>query len=466
MEIKTLGSLMSYSAEKPEPKDMVRNKPYTVLRGNGIFRYVNTGVILLTEKIRDIEPALPFLPSEEESVVYALEQKVPFSYLHRIMDFFKYVYEKNHTEACAIVYRITPEILEQMPQDLRNDYDEVVYQEEGSEFIIYCPYQQNSSTITVFKDDLVYDWLNKNAYSVAEWHSHHTMDAFWSGTDIANQKDLIYYGVLGKINTEDKILFKYVVDNQLTNIPVSEVFDFPQVKVTRSVVETVKTELLTHNDLLASDEVTDSDVSEEVHDYVGVIPRKDEFPNTWFARCTQNKYITESNFKSFKGSEQRSIGFKPYTFGGSNPSPHIKPTTKTVAPYTLGAVADEDDDIEPENTTSNLDQYLEFEKDSDVVGKNLEGLPTTETEKAVSPLNETKTENETKTDVDDKNTEEQGKEPVEPKNNNSKAVEETVAENPITEQVVVEQAPTTSVTPKDADKQGSFFGWVKRNLLN
>lgn len=58
------------------------------------------------------------------------------------------------------------------------------------------------------------------------------MAAFWSGTDNANQKDPILYGVFGHINTEDDFLVKFVWQGENINIPTEVVVDYPQLQAT------------------------------------------------------------------------------------------------------------------------------------------------------------------------------------------------------------------------------------------
>lgn len=58
----------------------------------------------------------------------------------------------------------------------------------------------------------------------------HTMGAFWSSTDNANENATQFYGVYGEIfKPETAFLFRYVHGSDKTDIPASELFDMPKV---------------------------------------------------------------------------------------------------------------------------------------------------------------------------------------------------------------------------------------------
>ena len=66
------------------------------------------------------------------------------------------------------------------------------------------------------------------------------MDAFWSGTDNANENMTQFYGVWGKINdAQPKFLFRWVSGESKVNIDPSILFDYPIVETKTVITKTV-----------------------------------------------------------------------------------------------------------------------------------------------------------------------------------------------------------------------------------
>jgi hypothetical protein len=65
------------------------------------------------------------------------------------------------------------------------------------------------------------------AEAIIEVHSHHTMHAFWSGTDDRDEQGFRLYGVLGDIFSEPVLRVRVGVYGYFWEIPASEVFELP-----------------------------------------------------------------------------------------------------------------------------------------------------------------------------------------------------------------------------------------------
>lgn len=253
-----------------EPDVYERNRPYYLMKKDGVYRHTSTGAMLIKELYTSFgKVSVPGLQNGSVGVDYILP-KIPFKYWLMILDFYKAVYEQDGTEAAVHIYY--NEEGKNIPEEM-NRY-KVGLVEDGK-WNIYCPQQVSSSTLTSFGDDELYEWFRKNTISVIETHSHHTMDAFWSGTDNRNQQDAQYYGVYGKITSNDNFLMKYVVNGELTNIPVTEVFEFPMI-ITTETVKGVEGYNVCK---------TDAELQTVERPYDGSFERLNEFPEKWLTDC-------------------------------------------------------------------------------------------------------------------------------------------------------------------------------------
>lgn len=139
----------------------------TMLNGNQVY------MIHKADKI-------PGLPRLEPTLRFTPTIKFPKTLLRTILAAFKAVYDRDSTEAAAQVYR----------------------NRETGEYFIYYPVQQNSPAQSTYKNDLAAtETLRKEHDLLMELHSHASMNSFFSGTDDANEKLLLYYVVFGKFNT-------------------------------------------------------------------------------------------------------------------------------------------------------------------------------------------------------------------------------------------------------------------------
>lgn len=143
--------------------------------------------------------------------------KLPQEHYLKVTKWFEDVYDKNGTESSMLIYygkldesKIPSEYKERWEQG--KVVNESTKEEEG--WVLYIPTQENTSVVTKFLDKLADHLKEEQELSlVCEAHSHHVMNAFWSGTDLANQKEFKHYLVIGQIKGEEKqYALKYALD--------------------------------------------------------------------------------------------------------------------------------------------------------------------------------------------------------------------------------------------------------------
>lgn len=267
-----------------------KGKPHFVMGGNGVFKVLRKDAILNKVQVAKLTSSfkIPLLQDISEEFEYILP-KIPFKHYINILDFFKAVYEKDGTEAsCMIYYNQTEEEIE-----IPTEYATLA--EKGldidGKWLIYAPKQVNTATLTDFRGDLFDEWLRANYTKVIECHSHNVMNSFWSGTDNSNQKENMYYGVFGKITTEDTFLLKAVANDGkiYDNLPVDSLFEFPKVKLTKEIVGVD----------------TDSDTpladlgQPELVTYKGSFNRLNKFKPSWIEQHTKGGSFGHSAFNTY-----------------------------------------------------------------------------------------------------------------------------------------------------------------------
>jgi hypothetical protein len=223
----------------PQPPEAYEKPTNIVVAGNGIFRVVKTPVGLFKVKIEDTKVAIPGLGHMEEGPELLIP-KIPLKYLIMVLTFYRDVHKKDGTEASALFF--WNHNSEALPSKYSDNTDVKGLIQDG-QLIIYCPQQKNSGTLSEFGEDGMVNYLREHCTPLCETHSHHTMDAFWSGTDNANENMTQFYGVWGKTNDEQpKFLFRWVCGEKKINIDASILFDIPQEETkTITMVKTIKT---------------------------------------------------------------------------------------------------------------------------------------------------------------------------------------------------------------------------------
>lgn len=85
------------------------------------------------------------------------------------------------------------------------------------ELFSYTPKQDNSGALTAVDNDDVYDALNKYIGMYVETHSHNSMQAFASGTDLANSKVDGLQLVFGQFNTNTVQMHTWITVRGVTS---------------------------------------------------------------------------------------------------------------------------------------------------------------------------------------------------------------------------------------------------------
>lgn len=227
-----------FGPQAPEAYDKPTN---IVVARNGVFRVVKTPIALFNVKLADIpaDKAIPGIGEMTEGP-QLLIPKIPLKYLIMILTFYRDVHTKDGTEASALFFWNHNE--EELPTEY-TDNTPVKGMIQDGQLIIYCPQQKNSGSLSEFHQDGMVNYLREHCTPLCETHSHHTMDAFWSGTDNANENMTQFYGVWGKIKDEQpKFLFRWVCGGTRVNVDPSMLFDIPQVEIKTTVTTTIPVE--------------------------------------------------------------------------------------------------------------------------------------------------------------------------------------------------------------------------------
>ena len=93
----------------------------------------------------------------------------------------------------------------------------------SDELFSYTPLQYNHGALTEVADkDEWYDRFNKQFGMYVETHSHNSMDAFASGTDIDNSANDGFQLVFGRLNTENPIMYSWMTMNRVMRLGMTE----------------------------------------------------------------------------------------------------------------------------------------------------------------------------------------------------------------------------------------------------
>jgi hypothetical protein len=279
----------------PQPPEAYDKPTNIVVAGNGIFRVVKTPVALFKVKTGDI-PAASKIPglADMDEVPELLIPKIPLKYLTMVLTFYRDVHAKDGTEASALFFWNHNN--ENLPTKYSDDTDVKGLIEDG-QLIVYCPQQKNSGTLSEFGEDGMVNYLREHCTPLCETHSHHTMDAFWSGTDDANENMTQFYGVWGKIKDEQpKFLFRWVCGGKRVNLDASILFDIPQIE-TKTITTTKVIKTIPGQEPTETEEVKEVVVSES---FKGPWERV-EAPDDWMPQHRKSWGGTTGGYNYNKG---------------------------------------------------------------------------------------------------------------------------------------------------------------------
>lgn len=203
-----------------------------VTAGNGIFRVRKTPIAIFKTRMQEV--SIPGLPHMQEGAEILIP-KIPMKMIIQVLSFYRDVYDQDKTEACANFFWNYNNVPLPKMDGLLVD----------GQLVLHCPLQLNSSAETNFEngehtrgEDI--DWLRNNLAPLCESHSHHSMGAFWSGTDNANENYPQFYLVMGHIDKDDiQVEFRWCEGNKKVKESPSLLIEWPQ--LTQTIEKTKST---------------------------------------------------------------------------------------------------------------------------------------------------------------------------------------------------------------------------------
>lgn len=215
-----------------------KEKPTNIVFAkNGVFRVVVTPIAIFKTQIAETTTKQDILGVEAmEAGPQLLIPKIPFRYLQMILSWYKDINIKDHTEASVLFFWNHNNVAIPTQYADKKPINGLIV---DGQLVIYCPKQRNSPGLSEFHMDTMVPWLRENLSLLCETHSHNTMNAFFSGTDDANENATQFYGVWGKVmDNEPAFAFRYVCGDQKIQITPDVLFEWPKKVVkTLEVVE-------------------------------------------------------------------------------------------------------------------------------------------------------------------------------------------------------------------------------------
>lgn len=256
----------------PVEADMEKDNNIIVGK-NGIFRVVRTPVATLTTQIAKMETGytVPGLQDLVQGVELKVP-KIPFKYWLMCLSFYKDVHKKDATEASVLFFwnHTGGEVCK-----FYEDGAPVKGLIEDGNLIVYCPVQKNQGGLSEFHEDGMVDWLRENTTPLLETHSHHTMDAYFSPTDDANENANQFYGVFGKItDAQPKFAFRFCSGKHKVNYDPWVLFEAPVVK---SITQVIMGDIVVDMEQKAA--------------FAGPWPML-QYPDDWMGQHTKKTYVT------------------------------------------------------------------------------------------------------------------------------------------------------------------------------
>ena len=193
-----------------------------IMAGNGVFEYSVSNFGYAIQKahgIGDFNGLGPSYPSLADGifVTHNNYEKLPRKALETVLEWYRRVQAKNGEEAQVNFYY--NEHGRTHVQD-ENGNDVELSSITGVKFwsdklFSYTPKQWNSSTLTEVADDHYYEEFNRVFGMYVETHSHNSMDAFASGTDIANSANDGFQLVFGHFGTDKVEMYSWATASQI-----------------------------------------------------------------------------------------------------------------------------------------------------------------------------------------------------------------------------------------------------------
>lgn len=189
----------------------------TILAGNGIFEKQKSWIGESVKQVSDYKFA--GLPAMEETISVTSEglPKIPAEAIRYVIKWYHDTTKSTGKEAQINFYNAKGKRTLNVNGVEKNLEDIKGVHFWSDELFSYTPKQDNSGALTAVDNDDVYDALNKYIGMYVETHSHNSMQAFASGTDLANSKVDGLQLVFGQFNTNTVQMHTWITVRGVTS---------------------------------------------------------------------------------------------------------------------------------------------------------------------------------------------------------------------------------------------------------
>ena len=189
----------------------------TILAGNGIFEKQKSWIGESVKQVSDYKFA--GLPEMEETISVTSEDlpKIPAEAIQYVIKWYRDTTKSTGKEAQINFYNAKGKRTLNVNGVEKNLEDIKGVHFWTDELFSYTPKQDNSGALTAVDNDDVYDALNKYIGMYVETHSHNSMQAFASGTDLANSKVDGLQLVFGQFNTNTVQMHTWITVRGVTS---------------------------------------------------------------------------------------------------------------------------------------------------------------------------------------------------------------------------------------------------------
>ena len=189
----------------------------TILAGNGIFEKQKSWIGESVKQVSDYKFA--GLPEMEETISVTSEDlpKIPAEAIRYVIKWYRDTTKSTGKEAQINFYNAKGKRTLNVNGVEKNLEDIKGVHFWSDELFSYTPKQDNSGALTAVDNDEVYDALNKYIGMYVETHSHNSMQAFASGTDLANSKVDGLQLVFGQFNTNTVQMHTWITVRGVTS---------------------------------------------------------------------------------------------------------------------------------------------------------------------------------------------------------------------------------------------------------
>lgn len=321
----------------------------TILAGNGIFEKQKSWIGESVKQVSDYKFA--GLPEMEETISVTSEDlpKIPAEAIRYVIKWYHDTTKSTRKEAQINFYNAKGKRTLNVNGVEKNLEDIKGVHFWSDELFSYTPKQDNSGALTAVDNDDVYDALNKYIGMYVETHSHNSMQAFASGTDLANSKVDGLQLVFGQFNTSTVQMHTWITVRGVTSQYV--------------IPEIVEHFVEMPNYVLGNDNKYYYDIDEMLD-----MEFDDKLIDVWYGQVAKPKWTAPTYVPRYGTTYSRNYGT---TYGKSLSSDERKwyedeyPSSPTLWDLTddtedVEEVVEDDDTIEVETMDSFIGTYKPF----------------------------------------------------------------------------------------------------------